>query len=59
MDKFSVEDKLQAVRGWPCVEKSITKRYGVSVSILSQWLERYRIHGEQGLRKRQTNHPSV
>lgn len=59
MAKFSVEDKLRAVREY--VEghdskKGIARRFGLHPSVLKQWIDLYQNHGKEGLRKRYTNY---
>lgn len=59
MAKFSVEDKLRAVRKYiegHDSKKGIAKRFGLHPSVLKQWIDLYRIHGKEGLRKRYTNY---
>lgn len=59
MAKFTVEDKIEAVREYLDgleTKKDIAKRYGVDAKGLQQWIDLYRHHGEDGLRKRYTNY---
>lgn len=59
MAKFSAEDKLKAVLAYEAGHDSMTclaKRYGVNHRVLKQWIGRYQLHGEAGLRKRYTNY---
>lgn len=59
MAKFTIQRKTQAVREYLAAHESIkqvTKRYTVNKQVLHHWIERYRHHGEDGLRKRYTNY---
>ncbi|TWT27587.1 IS3 family transposase [Planomicrobium sp. CPCC 101110] len=59
MAKFTVEDKIRAARAYLAGQESkeeLAKRYGVNARGLQQWVELYRHHGEDGLRKRYTNY---
>jgi len=59
MAKFTVETKIKAVREYLAgheSKKEIARRYGVNQKGLRQWIELYRHHGEDGLRKRYTNY---
>lgn len=59
MAKFTVETKLQAARDYVAgldSQYEIARRYGVNRTVLQEWIERYRHHGEEGFRKRYTNY---
>jgi transposase len=59
MAKFTFEHKVRAVREYLASQDSkegIAKRWGVNAKGLQQWIELYRHHGEDGLRKRYTNY---
>ena len=59
MAKFTAETKIQAVREYlagHASKKELAGRYGVNAKGLQQWVELYRHHGEDGLRKRYTNY---
>ena len=51
--KFSFEIKLEAVKSYLSghTEKQVTEQYGVNRTDLFTWVERYRQHGEDGLRR--------
>ena len=51
--KFSFEIKLEAVKNYLSgyTENQITKLYGVNRTDLFIWVERYRQHGEYGLKR--------
>lgn len=59
MAKFTVDTKIRAAR--ECLtglssQNEMAKRYGVNRKVLQQWIELYRRHGVEGLRKRYTNY---
>ena len=51
--RFSFEIKLEAVKSYLSghTEKQVTEQYGVNRTDLFTWVERYRQHGEDGLRR--------
>ena len=59
MAKFTIERKIRAVQEYLAGHESIkqvAKRHTVNRQVLHHWIERYRHHGEDGLRKRYTNY---
>lgn len=54
MTKFSTELKLKIVKRYLQGESvsKLAKEYGVSITILKQWVKVYRFHGKRDLRRK-------
>ncbi|WP_080430798.1 MULTISPECIES: helix-turn-helix domain-containing protein [Burkholderia cepacia complex] len=53
MGKYTDRAKLAAVRAYCSGEaglKAVAQRHGANISLLRQWIARYRAHGEEGVR---------
>lgn len=58
MTKFSTELKLKIVKRYLQGESvsKLAKVYGVSVTILKQWVKVYRFHGKKGFEKKKSSY---
>lgn len=59
MAKFTVEEKIVAVQEYLNGQDSISgvaREFGIDRKLFHQWIELYRNHGQEGLRKRYTNY---
>lgn len=58
--KFCFEIKLEAVKRYLSgyTERQVTEHYGVNRTDLFVWVERYRLHGEEGLKRHSYTKPT-
>ena len=58
--KFCFEIKLEAVKHYLSgyTERQVTEQYGVNRTDLFVWVERYRLHGEDGLKRHSYTKPT-